>query len=95
MHLLLIVVAFFPAACAADAAQGPLSRDLRLNLWGVSLSETVREIHSQTGVEVKFHLADFPSLASGNDVYIITGRVPPWHSHGRTGAAVFLPLPRG
>lgn len=78
IRLRLAAILFFLAAAATAAGEAvadPLARDLRLNLWGGSLSETVREIQSQTGVEVKFHLSDFPSLVSGDDVYIITGRV--------------------
>lgn len=59
---------------AAEPAD-PLSRTVRLDLWNVSLADTVREIERQTGVEIRFHLADFPGVGETPDLCLVSGRV--------------------
>lgn len=72
---LLLLVLAAAAQRAAFAAEPPLDRPLRLNLWGSGLNEAAREIKAQTGVDVLFYRPDLPADRNTDTVYIVTGRV--------------------
>lgn len=78
MRLIRLVLLFLILATAIPAAETvhPLDRPVRLNLWGVGLNDAAREIHAQTGIEVRYFLADLPATANTDNVFIVTGRVP-------------------
>ncbi len=78
MRHIRVVLLFLVLTAASPAAEAvhPLDRPVRLNLWGVGLNDAAREIHAQTGIEVRYFLADLPATANTDNVFLVTGRVP-------------------
>lgn len=73
--LLLIALAVFPVS-AGETATPALDRQVNLDLWGDSLEGFRDAVKAQTGVEVRFFIADFPPLRESGRVYLLSGRVP-------------------
>ncbi len=73
-----VLLSLLPLAAGADgpAEERILAKPLRLDLWGVSLDETVRAVREQAGVDILFHLPDLPAeFTATENVWLVSGRV--------------------
>ncbi|MCL2001042.1 MAG: hypothetical protein FWG74_06370 [Planctomycetes bacterium] len=78
LMLLLAVVqvtALASPVFAGDAVPSPFERQVRLDLWGATLADAIREIHDQSGVEIVAYPSDFPAQETFDNLYLATGRV--------------------
>lgn len=77
MRLPILFLLCLSIAAAAPAAEPvhPLERPVRLSLWAAGLNDAAREIHAQTGVEVRYYLPDLPAGANTDNLFLVTGRV--------------------
>lgn len=69
---ILFMAVLFSSATAAGGDGPPWDRRVSLDIWGGSLSDAIREIRIQAGVEMVIYPPDLPAVETGGNLWLIS-----------------------